>query len=538
MSYIDRKSSFNIPSRSNSINTYGSRHGSIITYDDYDSDDYSTMHVPKSILDRRMSAGLPTISHADSPVPQLVGTSPSDSVYLIRPNTKVSPLKWLVVLYCFLYMAAYVMSSATFVQYIYKRIQTEMFPDKDKYNISVNCYSNTSDPHYKKQISVQEKASNWNMYYSLAAGIPAMFASIIMGASTDRFGRKFLFYLPCLGALVRLSVCTAGIHFNFNRLYFLIGFFVEGLTGYMATMLLVTFTYVADITPPKGKQRSFGITMIELINGIAMTVFSFATGYFIQDMGYFYPMLTSGALVFLCLFITIFIPESFPKDKRNLRESTFEKIKTIYNLFLGESNRGRRWMYNTLMFVFLLTMFTSFGRQSVEPLYQLDTPFCWSPEKLGYFSALKNLLQQIFGMGVIKLFQQAMSDEAIAMLGCVSFGASFVLEGFAQTDILMYIVPALGVCGLLTIPITRSLLSKLTYPEHQGAIFSTIATMETAINIGGSVAANEIYSHTLNFYRGFVFFVFTGCNFICLIAMAIYRFGSRRTFPTPLDIRR
>ena len=431
-------SSSYVPSRSNSINAYGSRHGSIITYDDYDSDDYRTMHVPKSILERRTSSGIATISHADSPEPQLVGTS-LDAVYLIRPASKLSPRKWLIAVYCILYMGANVMSSASFVQYLYNRLQKEIFPDNGMFNISLYCFSNTSDPHYKLQNSVQKEASKWNMYYSLATGIPAVFASIILGSSSDRFGRKFLFYIPCFGALIRTAVCAAGIYFDFKLDYFLIGYFAEGLTGYMATTLLTTFAYIADITPPKGKQRSFGIAMIELANGTAVTLVSFATGYFIEDMGYFYPMLASGVMVVLNILIIIFIPESFPKDKRNLQESTFDKITTIFKLFFGESNKSRRWMYNTLMLVFLLTMFTSFGRQSVESLYLLDTPFCWSSEKLGNFTSLKMLLQQIFGMGVIKLLQKAMSDEAIAMLGCVSFGASFVLEGLAQTDILMYI---------------------------------------------------------------------------------------------------
>lgn len=439
MSFIERKGSTYIPSRSSSINTYSSRHGSIIAYDDYDSDDYKTMHVPKSILERQTSDGVARISHADTSVPSLVGTSPTDSVYLIPPVTQFTSRKWLVIPYCFLYMVAYVMSSAVFVQYTYNRVQKEIFPDKDNFSISEGCNANKSDLHYKMQESVQEKASNWNMYFSLAAGIPAMLVSIIFGSSSDRFGRKFLFFLPCLGAFIRMSVCTAGIYFNFNFLYFLIGFVLEGISGYIATMLLVTFTYVADVTPPKGKQRSFGITMIELVNGVAATLTNFGTGYFIQYTGYFYPMLASGVLILICLILVIFIQESFPKENRNMSESTFEKLKTINNLFFGESNRGRRWMYNSLMIVFMLTMFTSFGRQSVEPLYQLGAPFCWSPEKLGYFSSLKNLLQQIFGMGLIKLLQQAMSDEAIAMFGCISFGASFIIEGLSQTDIFMYI---------------------------------------------------------------------------------------------------
>jgi len=55
--------------------------------------------------------------------------------------------------------------------------------------------------------------------------------------------------------------------------------------------------------------------------------------------------------------------------------------------------------------------------------------------------------------------------------------------------------------------------------SHSGAIFAAIASVETVVNVGSSVAGNEIYSATLDYYRGFVFFVFAGCNVICLILM-------------------
>ncbi|WAR20342.1 S46A3-like protein [Mya arenaria] len=197
----------------------------------------------------------------------------------------------------------------------------------------------------------------------------------------------------------------------------------------------------------------------------------------------------------------MFIPESFTSDKRDTDESVCEKLAKSFRLFFGTSNTGRRWLYNVLMVIFLLSLFSMFGRSSVEPLYQLDDPFCWTPEKLGYYSSAKNLLQNACGMGLIKVMQMAMSDEAIAMMACVTFG---VLIGFP---------------GPLVIPVCRALMSKLTLPGQQGAIFSAIASMETIVSTGGSVAGNEIYSATLGYYRGFVFFVFSGCNFICFILM-------------------
>lgn len=410
--------------------------------------DFDTVSIPGAILDRKLTTRLHERRPVDTPVGgpyydaslrNLVGSTISETVYLIKYEPSLSHRKWLVGPYCFLYMAAYITSYFTFTQYVHSKIQSDIFPDVTSFNVSGICYTNTSSSEYIQQTMVQQKTATWLMYYSLAAGIPAVFSNIVLGSSTDKFGRKFLFILPCMGTFIRMCVSVLGIYLNFDLKYYLIGYVIDGLTGQLATMLLVCFTYVADITAYNGKQRSFGITMIELSIGIGLAIFSFTTGYFIQHFGFFYPMMSAGLMVSASAVIVLFIPESFPKEKRNPHESITAKMKTVYDLFWGSFNRGRRWMYNTLMVIFMLTMFTVFGRSNVEPLYQLDAPFCWSPEKLGYFGALKSLVQQIFGMGMIKVLQMVMSDEAIAMLGCASLAMSFTLEGFAKTDVIMYI---------------------------------------------------------------------------------------------------
>ncbi|KAL4223085.1 hypothetical protein ACF0H5_016560 [Mactra antiquata] len=533
MSFVNRKGSINSHKpRRNPFNGLGS----YPPYDDlsgqgssYPDDEYGTTVIPKSMGRRQ--------SEAQTLEPRLVGYSVSDSVYL-KPRKDPIPLKiWLVLPYCFLYMAAFSMAFSTLVQYTFNRFKKELYPDVDTFNGSLHCDANSSEPDYKKQIHIQTETSNWVMYFQLASGVPAMFASVILGSSSDKFGRKFLFYLPCVGAIVRLTVCLLGIYFNFKLEYFLIGFAFDGITGYIASVLLVTFAYIADITPPKGRRRSFAIILVELSNGIATTVISFATGYFIHYTGYFYPMLTAALLVLLSFLIAFLIPETFPKEKRIVNETTLDKVTAIGNLYFTSENKGRRWMYIILSFIFILSAFTFFGMQNIEPIYQMDEPFCWGSEKIGYFGALSGFLKQVLGLGIFKLLQKSMTDEAVAMLGSFSMAASAILEGNASSDWMLYLVPAVGLCGLLTIPVCRSLLSKLTKPENQGGLFAAIAMLETAMSIVSSIGSNEIYIRTIKYYRGFAFFVFAGISFITFKLMGIYRFGSRRTYPIPLDIR-
>ncbi|KAH3717132.1 hypothetical protein DPMN_059911 [Dreissena polymorpha] len=190
-------------------------------------------------------------------LPDLVGSNVTDDVYLItQSDNEIGWRKWLVAPYCFLYIAGYITSSATFGLFVYYKVQRDLYPDLDQLNETSACKDvNKSSLDYQRQVHVQDVASNWGIYTSLAVGIPAIFANMLLGSSTDKFGRKFLFFLPCIGTLIRMIVTVNGIYFDFNLTYHLIGFIVEGLTGQLFTMLLVCFTYVADVTSQKGKQE-------------------------------------------------------------------------------------------------------------------------------------------------------------------------------------------------------------------------------------------------------------------------------------------
>ncbi|KAL4237675.1 hypothetical protein ACF0H5_002389 [Mactra antiquata] len=504
--------------------------------------DYDAVSISGPITEQRFShhRAVDTPSGApyfESSLPNLASSTNSDTLYLIKYEPSKTYRKWLIGLYCFFFMGAYITSYYTFIQYVYSKVQKDFYPDVVSLNISGPCSVNSSTADDEKQTKIQQKAATWSMYYNMAAGIPAVFSNVLLGSSTDKFGRKFLFFLPCIGTFIRMALSVAGIYFNFDLKFHLIGYVIEGSTGQMFTMLVVCFTYVADITQGNGKMRSFGITLVELSIGMALSAFSFTTGYFIQSYGFFLPMLSSGILIAMSTCVVFFIPESFPKSKRNTSESIFIKIKTAYDLFLGSFNRGRRWKYNILMLVFAVTIFGAFGRYSVEPIYQLGAPFCMSSTKIGYFATLRNLVQQAVGMSMIRVLQMFLSDETIGMIGCVSFAGGMLTEGLAKTETMLYIVPVVGAFGMLTVPIVRSLLSKLTRSDQQGAVFAAIAAVETSLNVGGGVAATAIYNHTVGVQRGFVFFVFAACNIVGFLLMGIFKHFSRRSTQTLLEIR-
>lgn len=372
----------------------------------------------------------------DKPTAHDAGTN-----MMLPPNQIITRRHLLVWPVAFLFVTAYSLTFASFGQYVYIKLQNENFPGIHVNTTTAYCEVNTSSDNFRIQEDVQQKAAIWGIYFYISGGLTSIIANFIMGAYTDRFGRKFLFILPCVGTLLRTSMAIVGMHYDLPLYYYLVGYFLEGCTGQVFSIFQITYLYAADITE-SGKARSVGIVIVELAFGLGTVAPTFAVGYILDETGSFLiPFYISLGLLVFTLVLIFLLPETYPKAIRNQRKysSKFENLKDAFDLFFGKENSGRRWMYFTTILVFSFTVYNLFGRTAMEGLYLLNYPLCWNPTKIGVFSALRMGLQQIVGMMSVKLFHICMNDEMIAIIGCISYAASFALEAYATTDTMMYV---------------------------------------------------------------------------------------------------
>ena len=364
-----------------------------------------------------------------------------DTVEPMNVPLPASPVRsyrhYMVGLVSFLYITAYNMSSLSFGHYLYEKLQREFYPNAT--NISSTITICTEDAH-AIQLHVQEKAAKWGIYLYLSGSLVAIISNFVLGAYTDRFGRKFLFSFPCIGTILRTSSVIIGFHFDLPLWYYAFGYFVEGCTGQAFNILQVSFLYVVDITVA-GKQRSFGIVLMELIFGMGTIVPNLATGYLHQYFNSFlWPVIVSDAILVITFLLMLTLPETFPKHLREKRKynSNYKYLKDSVDLYVSSKNAGRRWMYIIVLVVFALTSYDLFGRIAIEGLYLLNFPLCWDPKKIGLYRAARSGAQQLIGMSLAKLFHMFMNDEMIAIIGSVSYGASFVMEAYAHNEAMMY----------------------------------------------------------------------------------------------------
>ena len=306
-----------------------------------------------------------------------------------------------------------------------------------KYN---PCTSNHSSPEYKLHTEIQQESAKWLLYVGLCSYIPALVSNLILGSYSDIHGRIFVFGLCTVGNTLRCFIFTVVIFSKASLLFLLLGTLIDGVMGSFTVYFAVLFSYVSDITNA-GRTRTMTIVFVELILGLTISVSSFASGYFIRSKGFIYPMLTATILSAVASISSlIFLPETLPRRGRSENKSCIKNVKRSAKFYTFSEFQSR---LTTCKYILLILCFTfvaipNMNRMTMEALYQLGRPFCWGPSKIGWFGTVKVACMSIVGMGVVCSLRQCVKDDVIAVVGAVMAIASFIVEGLAKIDAVLY----------------------------------------------------------------------------------------------------
>ncbi|XP_033734514.1 solute carrier family 46 member 3-like [Pecten maximus] len=411
-------------------------------------------------------------------------------------------------------------------QYIVLYLQKDMFPNSTLSSSNVSaCNFNTSTEEYRERTAVQKAASKFNIYKTLAENLPALIISGITGGLSDKYGRRRILVLSISLTMLLGCLNSIIIYLQINIYYFLISFFIYSLGGGFYGTLSICFAYMSDVTDP-GKQRTLMITLLEASLGIGSAASGFFSGFIIDSVGFFYASICVCAAAFCSMLVVVlFLPNSRPPNMLLSGTSTIENASASFVFYFRAS--PKRHKYILAIIIFMSSTLSLLGKSNIEILYQLNAPFCWTSVKVGYYSAISNSARMILGVACVKILQKFFMEESVAILSGVSGMAASIVEAFAINDVMLFLVPVIGFLGTLVIPMTRSILSKLTPADRQGALFAGVAVVEITSNLGSNIGASSVYIATVGAMRGFVFLVFAGLSFLTTCLLLIYRIINR-----------
>ena len=386
-----------------------------------------------------------------------------------------------------------------------------------------SCVSNANASQQNSSSSTQKAealASDWLLYISLSSNIPAVVLALLVGGFSDRYGRRMLIVVPSIGAATEALLFIVVMATNLPLEYLLIGNTIQGFTGGGTTLFMAVFSYAADVTPTNNRTWRLGV--LESMTFIGGCLGQLLGGVCVEHASpYIVVGIAAGCHFFNIFYVGVCLEEAAAASEVVSGEDEHERLHKVQNdsidevdvsprvcsprkifsfidVFVATDNRRPnypRWLLMTVYAVFGLYTLVVFGIGDVQYLYLTNLPLCWTPSLIGYFSAFRYVTGWFAALILVPVFSKFLHfrDTTVVIIAMLTMAPSLVVEAFATKSWVMFLVPVIGICGGATQPVLRSMMSKLAGKDRQGALFSAVASLETAVTLFGSSIFNPLY---------------------------------------------
>jgi DHA1 family tetracycline resistance protein-like MFS transporter len=356
----------------------------------------------------------------------------------------------------------------------------------------------------------------WFGAVSFAFGIANFFGSPILGALSDRFGRRPV-----------LLIGFSGLAFNFfmtaaaTSLWMLV--FVRLIGGAMQANVAVANAYVADITPPADRARRFGL--LGAMMGLGF-ILGPALGGILGDIDLRLPFIASGTLAIVNWIYGYFVlPESLPMARRSSFD--WRKANPISALAGLIDLHG----IGSLVAVIALSTLAQFMLHSTWVLYT-TFKFGWGPRETGWSLMVVGVVSVVMQGVLLKHILRKISAEHLALVGLASAAFAYLAYGLATQSWMLLVIIVLNILSAATGSTLQSIVSSAANEKMQGKTLGAVSSLNSMMAVLAPVAGAGMLSLVStappgSIWLGLPFFAGSLIQFIAL-TLAVRHFHRQR----------
>jgi DHA1 family tetracycline resistance protein-like MFS transporter len=340
-------------------------------------------------------------------------------------------------------------------------------------------------PHLVQQLEGGdvEHAAYWvGIFGAVFAGIQFL-SSPIQGALSDRFGRRPVILLSCLGL---------GLDFVFMALaptlaWLMVGRMISAVTSASFT---TANAYIADVTPPEKRAKAFGL--LGAAFGLGFIVGPLVGG-LLGGIDLRLPFWGAAILALTNFVYGLFVlPESLPKEKRAAK---FDWTQT--RPFASLAVVRRYPQIAGLILVALLANSTHYVYQSTFVLYG-DVRYGWGPTQVSYVLAAVGVLSVIVNAGLVGRIVARLGEQRALAFGLACGMVGFAIYGVAAQPWLFWLGLPISALWAVSQPAAQALMTREVGPEAQGRLQGALMSLVSLIGIVAPLA----YATTFGFFIG------------------------------------
>jgi DHA1 family tetracycline resistance protein-like MFS transporter len=278
--------------------------------------------------------------------------------------------------------------------------------------------------------------------------------SPVLGSFSDRFGRR---------PIILLSIFGLGIDYIFMALAPSLGWLFVGrvISGITSASFATAAAYIADVTPPEQRARSFG--MIGAAFGLGF-VLGPALGGLLGQVSPRLPFWVSAVLCLMNACYGVFVlPESLPPERR--AGFSWKRANPVGSLRLLQSHPE--------LFGLASVTFLYYVAHEVLPstfVLYTDYRYGWDSATVGLTLALVGICTAIVSGGLVGPIVARIRERRAALTGLAFGAAAFTIYGLAPTGRMFLAgVPVMALWGLYG-PSAQGLMTRRVQPSEQGQL--------------------------------------------------------------------
>lgn len=322
------------------------------------------------------------------------------------------------------------------------------------------------------------RASDLTGYLLLVWNVMQFIFSPILGALSDRFGRRPIILLSCFGLGVDYIVMALAP----NLSWLFLGRIISGVT---ASNISTAFAYVTDVTPAEKRAKPFGL--ISAAFGLGFVIGP-AVGGYLGNSNLRAPFWAAAILSLLNSLYGFFIlPESLPKERR--AKSAWHMANPLGALKLLRSHRELAGLSVVVMLYYL-------AHNSLPSMWALYTEYRyrWSHADVGLSLAVVGVCAAIVSGALVGPFVKRFGERRSVLTGLTCGTLGFVGFAVAMTGWMLYaVIPFIALWGIAA-PAIQSLMSRRVDPSSQGKLQGAINSLRAITGMAGPVLFTQVFA--------------------------------------------